>query len=203
MMQKDGYPTNWDDYDNVVVHVGAKHFSFSDEGDVNRFAARFRAAASFRGIKLEGYSAPTEEGYSALCRVLFAWSAFESFLKITGLDMRTVGPLFDGYGAAKTITAIRSSDPNDRFYSFIHARVNATHQAELDNYLKNDPCNIGYLSSAIRHIFAHGWLTPNANQVEPAAVTTVCNVICEFLLMVMDKEFMKRAAAGLDEIYGS
>ncbi len=200
-MQGDRYPTNWDEYDYVVMHVGAKHFGFaSDEGDVNRFAARFRAAASFRGIRLDGYTPATEAGYSALCRILFTWSAFESYLKIIGLDQRTVGPLLDGYGAAAAIAAVRAGDIENRFYGFIHARVNPAHKAELDNYFKNDPCNVGYLASAIRHIFAHGWLTPNANQVAPAAVEAVCNAVCDFLLNVMDQDFGERTRRGLDQL---
>jgi hypothetical protein len=200
-VQPDGYPTNWDAYDEVVMHVGTQHFGFAPNyGDVNRFAARFRAAASFRGIRLDGYTPATEAGYSALCRVLFTWSAFESFLTITGLDQRTAGPLLNGYGATATIEAVRTADAQNRFYGFIRARVNPTHQAELDNYFNNDPCNVGYLASAIRHLFAHGWLTPNANQVDPTAVETVCAAVCDFLLNVMDQEFGARTARGLDHL---
>jgi hypothetical protein len=183
--------------------VGSEQFGFiADTGDVNRFAARFRAATSFRGVTLEGYSAATASGYSALCRVLFVWSAFESFLHICRLDQRTAGPLLDEHGALDTIATIRRADDGDIFYRFIYDRVNATHQRELDNFFRDDPFNTAYLASAIRHIFAHGWLTPNANQVPPDAVTTVCNSLCNFLIQVMDQEFGKRVAAGLDDLNG-
>jgi hypothetical protein len=80
--------------------------------------------------------------------------------------------------------------------------VNATHKRELENYFNDDVCNIGYLASAIRHLFAHGWLTPNANQVDPVVATTICNDLCTFLLRVMDDEFGSRVAAGLDDLFG-
>lgn len=201
-MQPDGYPTNWKQYDRDVFYVGAGQFGFAaDNGDVNRFAARFRAAACYRGVNLEGYSAATASGYSALCRVLFTWSAFESFLHICGLDQRTVGPTLDARGALVVIADIRRADRGNVFYRFIYDRVNATHKRELDSFFNDDPCNAGYLASAIRHIFAHGWLTPNANQVDPDAVTTVCSTLCDFLIDVMDQEFGNRVADGLDDLY--
>lgn len=48
------YPTNWDNYCNFTPHIGPSAYGFvCDNGDVNRFGARFRAAKSFRGVKLE------------------------------------------------------------------------------------------------------------------------------------------------------
>lgn len=202
-VQPDGYPTNWSHYDRNVYYVGAGQFGFvADNGDVNRFAARFRAAACYRGVSLEGYSAATAAGYSALCRVLFTWSAFESFLHICGLDQRTAGPVLDARGALRIVTEIRGADAGNAFYRFIYDRVNTTHKRELDNFFNADPFNVGYLASAIRHIFAHGWLTPNANQVDPDTVATVCNTLCDFLISVMDQEFGNRVADGLDDLHG-
>ncbi|MBH1783767.1 hypothetical protein I5W14_21775 [Stenotrophomonas maltophilia] len=200
-LQSDGYPANWDRYDRNVFYVGAGQFGFvTENGDVNRFAARFRAAACYRGVNLEGYSATTAAGYSALCRVIFIWSAFEGFLHICGLDQRTVGPILNARGALGVIEDIRRADIGGVFYGFIRDRVNATHRRELDNFFNDDPCNVGYLASAIRHIFAHGWLTPNANQVNSDTVLTVCNRLCDFLLEVMDREFECRVADGLDDL---
>lgn len=202
-MQPDGYPTNWTLFDRKVSYVGSGQFGFAaDTGDVNRFAARFRAAACFRGVTFDGYTAATAAGYSAFCRLLFTWSAFESFLHICSLDKRTIGPTLDAHGALDAIARIRRSDAGDLFYRFIYDRVNAAHRRELDNFLRDDPCNVGYLASAIRHIFVHGSLTPNANQVDPESVSTVCNILCDFLIDVMDQEFGSHVAAGLDDLNG-
>jgi len=202
-VQTDGYPTNWQHYDSYVIHVGADQFGFQgSNGDVNRFGARFRAAAKFEGVLLGGYAQSTIAGYSALCRVLFVWSAFESFMSICGLEQRTVGPLLDRHGALAVANDIRASDKGNAFYQFIQERVNAAHRTELQNYFNQDPCNVAYLASAIRHIFAHGSLTPNANQVEPATVVIVCNKLSDFLLRVMDREFGGRVATGLEDLHG-
>jgi hypothetical protein len=117
-MQADGYPTNWDGYDAVVFHVGAVLFGFAGgNGDVNRFGARFRAAASYRGVVLDGYSVATADGYSALCRVLFTWSAFESFLAICNLDQRSAGPTLDAHSGAAITDTIRRTDIGNLFLS--------------------------------------------------------------------------------------
>jgi len=202
-MQTDRYPTNWAHYCSHVFHTGADQFGFnSGTADVNRFSARFRAAASYRGVILEGYSDATAQGYSALCRTLFVWSAFESFLKITNQAQGDMGPCFERHGGAEIAEALKRADPGNLFYTFIHERVNATHQRELANYFNADPCNIGYLASAIRHIFAHGWLTPNANQGDPLVAVSICNQLCDFLILVMDNEFGARVAEGLSDLHG-
>ena len=201
-MQADGYPTNWSGYDAAVFHVGADQFGLTGgNGNVNRFGARFRVANSYRGIVLNGYSVATADGYSALCRVMFTWSAFESFLGICNLDQRSIGPTLDANGAAAITDTIRHTDTDNRFYQFIHDRVNAAHRGELNNYFNNDPCNLGYLASAIRHIFAHGSLSPNANQVDPLVVTAVCGTLCDFLMRVMDREFGIRVSDGLKDLH--
>lgn len=201
-MQSDGYPTNWNQYSSYVFHSGSEQFGFMcGAPDVNRFSARFRAAACYRGVILEGYSEATAQGYSALCRILFTWSAFESFLKITNQKQVDMRNCFEQYGGINVAASIKATDVDNIFYSFIYERVNPAHKSELDNYFNDDPCNIGYLASAIRHIFAHGWLTPNANQVDPRIAVSVCNQLCEFLILVMDSEFGKRISAGLEDLH--
>ena len=99
-------------------------------------------------------------------------------------------------------THIRKVDVGDRFYGFIYGRVNPAHKLELDNYFNADPCNVAYLASSIRHIFAHGNLTPNAAQAEPAVVIEICNQLSNFLLGVMNAEFGKLMQAFVDMVYG-
>jgi hypothetical protein len=189
------YPFNWQHYcDSVPSHSPTVYGFVGDTGDVNRFGARFRVANSFRGIELEGYSDATALGYSAFCRVLFVWSAFESFLRILGIDQTQSGPLLENHGAAKALANLQTLDVDNRFYDFIYQRVNGRHKTELDTYRNGNPCNVGYLASAIRHIFAHGHLTPNANSVDPGIVISICDKLCGFLLHVMNQEFGDRVA---------
>lgn len=198
-----GYPANWGHYRSYVPLVGPTAFGFEDDiGNVNRFGARFRAANCFRGINLDGYSHSTAQGYSALCRVLFVWSAFESFMRIVGVRQEDTGALLHRYGGTDVLSRIRELDAEGNFYQFIYERVNARHQRELETYRSSDLCNIAYLASAIRHIFSHGHLTPNANSVEPAICIEICHTLSDYLLYTMDREFGSRVAGFLEEIYG-
>jgi hypothetical protein len=197
------YPTDWVTFCAYAPNTGAEFFGFTKPlAEVNRFAARFRVASAFRGLVLNGYSASTSAGYTALCRTLFVYSAFEAFLQVIGANQTSIGAELQAHGAIPLLQRLREADTDNCFYSFIHSRVNNTHKQELENYFNNDPSNVAYLASAIRHIFAHGWLTPNAGGGEASATADVCNAVCDFLLSFMDSQFSTRVDNGMHEIYG-
>ncbi|MEF9957234.1 MAG: hypothetical protein RSA22_10350 [Acinetobacter sp.] len=184
------YPSQWNNYDGFVKSHGYSRFDFKvSEGDINRFGARYRVAASFKSLELNDYAAKTKDGYSALCQVLLSWSAFESFLPLIDLNVSHTEDLMMKYSSDSVIREIRRIDVNDKFYKFIYDRVNKRHKKELDSYFNSDPCNPQYLASSIRHIFAHGPLTPNANEVEPESVVNICKILSQFLLNLIDAEF--------------
>ncbi len=164
----------------------------ADIGDINRFGARYRLAKSFKSIDLESYSNETKSGYGSLFSVFLAWSAFERFLEIIGVEQKDLDELLAAYPSDEVLKAIKDDDEANKFYSFIYERVNAKHKGHLDNYFNDAPCNITYLASAIRHKFAHGSLSPNANEVNPQVVIDVCQRLRMFLFNVMDAEFSSR-----------
>lgn len=201
---RDGHLTAWKNFNNYQPEIGASFFQLKDIKDVNRFAARFRAANCFRGINLEGYTEKTVSGYSALFRVTLTWSAFEVFREIINIPQTELGSALEKHGEEAILKVIRQNDQDDKFYKFIHDHVTAKKlKRELDKYFQNDPCSITYLAAAIRHIFAHGWLSPNANRTNPKAVVIICDTVCNFLLTFMDKEFSQRvlqAEEAIEEI---
>lgn len=197
-----GELTNWKAFDDHALVPGPEFFGFkAGVGDVNRFAARYRAARCFRGIEIDGYSDGVRAGYAALCRVLFVYSALEAYIKIMGIEQRDLAGPFQQYGAADVLTKLRAADPDDRFYKFIYERVNEPHKKELDRYFNDDPFNIAYLASAIRHIFAHGWLTPSAGGGEATQAVQVCDLLSEFILGFLDSSFSQIVDAGLKAMY--
>lgn len=198
-----GYPSKWKDYQGAIPQgFGVFEFVKDSIGDVARFGARYRAASCFQGITLSGYSQSTEAGYSALTRVMFTWSAFETLLAVKGKHPQDANESLERHGAKDLLAQLQTLDKENKFYNFIYERVNESHKKQLDNYFNGDPCNIAYLASAIRHIFAHGWLSPNADAVEPKAVVEICNLLCDFLLSFMDNEFSLIVEQGLKEIRG-
>lgn len=197
------YPRGWDDYSRVVINTGSDFFGFTDSvGNVNRFAARYRAARSFVGVTLDEYSEFTERGYSALVRIMLVYSAFEAFMDISARDQKKVGVELSACGANALIEKVREADRDRSFYKFLYERVNPVHKRELDGYFNEDPFNVAYMASAVRHIFAHGWLTPNVNGADAGTVAYICDEISEFLLAFMNKTFSGHVESSMRKIYG-
>jgi hypothetical protein len=191
------YPKGWKTFTQAIkAGMVPSDFGFKrDNGEIVRFASRYRVAKAFQGVQLEGYGQTTIDGYSALVKVFLCWSAFEQFLEVLGINQRNFGALLQPYAPDEAIQQIKTADRNRSFYDFLYSRVNKTHQTELRNYFRDDLKNVTYLASAIRHIFVHGLLTPHANQTRPAKVVKIGTVISEFLLRVMDEEFHKRVCS--------
>ena len=91
----DRSPTRWRDVNPALPHAGPEAFGFVvGTGEVNRWAARYRAAASFEGASFVQYqSQEIAKGYSALIRALLVWSAFERYLAIIGVKQKDCGNL--------------------------------------------------------------------------------------------------------------
>ena len=170
-------------------------FAFSvDLADVNRFAHRYRAAHSFRGINLDDYSDGTKEGYSGLFLVLMMWSAFEQFLKVIGQNQSTYTPP-SAYDPEKLLADVRAIPSSEGFYALVDQKATGPTKAQTALFMSGGSPNVTYLASSIRHIFVHGFLTPNANQSNPTEVATICNLICDFHMSVMSQEFKSRVSA--------
>tara|TARA_R110002096_G_scaffold435885_1_gene664029 strand:+ start:1970 stop:2614 length:645 start_codon:yes stop_codon:yes gene_type:complete len=188
----DRYPDGWRDFDRLVPRLPMQAFGISKNlADVNRWAARYRAAASYERISMAQYqSQETVAGYGALIRSILVWSAFERFLPLLGLEQKTSGDLLDKYNSVEVAKNVRKADSNNTFYEFIKSRVdNNALKRELESYFDDNPCNVSYLLSAIRHIFGHGYLTPGSNETDAQITAVICNLLCDFHLDVMNSEF--------------
>lgn len=67
---------------------------------------------------------------------------------------------------------------------------------KLDSFLKGKDEHLFELASALRHIFAHGILTPNTNGMNPKKLYEVCNLLSNAILKVLEKEFQKNVNAS-------
>jgi hypothetical protein len=91
-----------------------------------------------------------------------------------------------------TVQRIRQLDEGARFFNLVHSKANAEHGDEIAKYKRGEAFNPSYLASAIRHIFAHGMLTPNAKGAEPAAVATICDLLSAAHLRAAGEDFQRR-----------
>lgn len=164
-------------------------------GELNRFQSRYRLAKSFQGVTLDTYTNTTVAGYSALFRVFLSWTAFEKLLEVLGFAREQTVALIEPYDPRDIANAIREVPDHQGFLQFVRERVNPTHQTHIKCFLRDQPCDITYIASGIRHIFAHGTLTPHAGSASADPAKATCDLLCEFLFRVMDEEFGNRVKA--------
>jgi hypothetical protein len=162
-------------------------------GDLHRFGSRYRLAKSFREVALDSYTAETASGYSALFRVFVSWSAFEQLLKICGLTIDGIAPQLTPYHPDAVATKIHEVPGHREFLGFVLRGLRAPgHRIHVKAFLEGAPCTLLYLPAGIRHIFAHGILTPNSGARDPEPVKQIADLLCEFLFRVMDGQFTGR-----------
>ncbi len=159
---------------------------------VNRFHARYKFARSFKGIQLEGYSASTVSGYSALMSASLHWTAFELFKQ--ALHIKDTRDLIELYPFDSHLSAIRACVSNKPFFNVIRGHlIDRKQQAQIEAFANGASISPLVLGKALRHIFLHGSLTPNAAGASPSEVQIICEELCKYMVEVMDGEFEKRA----------
>ena len=173
-----------------------------DIGTINRLSARMGLAKSFQGIQLEGYTKQTVQGYNALFRVFLTHSALECFCEVYGYGTswpkmsQALAPVIACYDPAPVMHIFRERDNQDKLYSFLQKHL--TNKSLLKDLKDCKECtseNIVAVSAAMRHVFAHGVLTPNANEMNPRAAHAIGTGIADFLFSMMDAEFTKTVEA--------
>ena len=189
-----GYPSAWERFDRNMPSAQPSWFGFqANVGQMNQFAARFRLANSFIGMDLDGYGNETLAGYNSLFRTLLVWSMLEQYLMVTGVrqeDFQWFLDLHHLRREARRIIEVANRD----YFRFIHSQVSFRHKKALTDCFSGRSDNLSFLASSIRHIFAHGVLTPNARGVEPSEVIRVCDAISDFLLRLVDADFERRVS---------
>jgi hypothetical protein len=191
------YPSSWGFFNQYAPHMGAEAFGFSVPiDDVNRFAARYRAARCFRTVQFEGFGTGTADGYSALVHVLLTYSAFEHFIRCVGLNLRGALTLLRDGEQTKILERVRRLQGQAEFFAAIRAHVDERCHHHIDAHLLEQDCNPFFLAASIRHAFAHGKLAANPTGVPSSTVGTVCRYLCRLLITIMDRDFKNR----MDEV---
>jgi len=192
----ENYPPRWATFDEGINEHRAADFKFAGTvPDVRRFGARYRASRCFREVKFVGMTESTSDGYSALCHLLLAYSAFEYLLLALGLDQHKTNTLLTTAERQKILKNISVLDSGGALVIFMKRHLRKAHQRELDLYLSGQPCNPFFLASGLRHLFAHGVLTPNPRDSAGRTIPSVAKVsryLTRVLVKVMDREFGKQ-----------
>jgi hypothetical protein len=113
-------------------------------------------------------------------------------LRSIGVKQKKTGPLLSRYPTDDWAYMLKAADTGDAFFSFLIDYVDAAHRHHIQNYLVGKPFIYLYLTSAVRHTFAHGVLTPGAGACAPGQTQTVADILTSSLFEVMDTEFSER-----------
>lgn len=191
-----GYPPRWHVFDHHVAGAGCAALGFSGTtSDVNRFAARYRASFSFKHIVFENLTASTASGYSELCHLLLAYSAFEYYLKALGLTIGNADSLISVHERAQTLTQLRALDGHAAYFRLVQRHTSKNLRYQIGLYLTPRVCNPFCLAAAARHAFAHGTLTPNPAGFASGVVQVVTQFLHRAVMRVMERDFEQRMSA--------
>lgn len=160
--------------------------------DVNRFAARYRAAKCFQHIEFEELTATTAAGYSSLMKLLLVYSAFEHLLRCIGLELKASHTLLTETERDRALVNLRGLQGQERLFDTLRQHLDPPYRRQVEAHLKEEACNVFYLAASIRHAFAHGLLTATPGNAPQQTVSTVCGFLCRALVRVMDREFLGR-----------
>ena len=173
-------------------------------GEINIFSNRMRLARAFNGIILDGYSDSTVAGYNAFIQVVLTHSALECFMGVQGLKNKNpkngkespqwdkLTDLMAPHEPGHVIALFNSKDKDGKFFDFLHSHLDSELlKTNLTGCRDGSLPNVSYISASVRHMFAHGHLTANANGINPQAVSTICQSTPDFLIRFMDCEFSK------------
>jgi hypothetical protein len=174
-------------------------------GQLARWSARFRLAKSFKSLDLgDAYSgSDTPQLYSAITRIFLVYSAFEIYCDIICFKSSKesqIKALQDALSQQATIKTIRDLDPQNAFATFLLQHLTGVKlKRTMCDFIGNEKeINVSCLAKSIRHVFAHGILTANAMGLSPKRFDQVSQIISDFLLNCMDKDFDERIPANLD-----
>lgn len=165
-------------------------------GDINRLNARINLAKSFRGINLDGISDKTVAGYDAFFQVFLTHSALEGFMKLYGVKhVSGLSDLLTPHSPEKVVVAFFDLDGKGKLHDFLCEHIDHKGRPIKEGLIRckhGEDTNVAFISAAIRHIFAHGHLTANANGINPKNINKACISVSDFLVRFMDAEFTRK-----------
>ena len=173
-------------------------FEFNgDKFEFYRFVNRYRMALRFRGVKLEGFGAETEKGYSALTRIFLSYSVFERYAGLAGI-WQPYRPFFNNVSPRELkalAELIKRNDPQRKLFDFLRQLLKEDlHKQSLDRFQEGNVWQTIYYASALRHLYVHGHLTAFTQGVPAENIAMICNEISRSLLHWIKCDFERRVS---------
>lgn len=167
-----------------------------------RFCNRFRLAASFEGLSLNGYEDDQIAGYDGLLSVFLAFSAYELLWKVLDMDQDELPALMNVDEEQHVFSDFEKYDPEGVFFHFLRGTVDDALRERLDRFEGGDVTQAVYLAAAIHHVFAHGYLSRHPKGAFPENISKVCQSARELLMNFMDERFTQLVTSCAPETAG-
>ena len=180
-----------DFYGTMKHFKGKKKVSMKETaGKINRITARMKFVKKFQEVKVKQYSKETMSGYNGIFQTFLAYSAFEGFIQLfPEVDKNEVEKGFPKKKYKQVSKKILQLDKGNKFLDSLQQQVtNHTLKNRIIAFQKGEKTTPLVIAKSIRHIFAHGKLTPNANDANPEKVAEICSLLSNLMLEIMDKE---------------
>jgi hypothetical protein len=196
-------PTEWEKFCKLNELFPFADFSLpptTSIGQANRYRARYSLVSDVSKVEINHCKGDTSDGYTQLMRVVMAWGAVESFFNLKNVKINShinrtnyLKPLYDTTLESDLRNELNNSE-YIKFFGVVHSESdNTNHINEIGKYLANPTGNyeLSYLISGIRHIFAHGILTPHSGKIKPKTTIEICEKLIDFFLPLINKEFSR------------
>jgi len=158
--------------------------------DAWRFCSRYRLAASFSKLELQDYGhATTGEAYGAIFRVFLCYSAFELMLKVIEKEGTPLSQ--EKYRGGLVFSRIEKVPKCREFLMTVKKAHDHNRGKRISEYLNGNQSSFSVVdyAKAIRDAFAHGRLVSASDGIGSTCVISICTMIAEHLLQIMNHEF--------------
>lgn len=187
-------PPRWAELE-AMHPVGQLCGAFKGMPEVNRFRARYRLARAFKGASFDGYSPPVARGYDALMRLMLTWSALEMLLPAIGESREKISSVVDWTASTQTLYSMPGAVS---YFKFIDTKLKNKQRKKIAPFFEAKSCCGLEMAAAVRHVFAHGLLTPTAQGTDGDHAAAICEHLVEGIFEVVDAEFKNRVQEVVD-----
>lgn len=147
------YPTAWKTY-RVYVADG----SLPEDGDFNRYAARYRVASKLQEVRFTDLAEATARGYTEALRVALAYSALEALETAVAASSKRPAITVHSPALAAAFRADRCGKLRDLLQAQLDNKGLKTRLVDLARGDHGD--DVRPVVEGIRHLVFHGVFTP-------------------------------------------
>lgn len=178
------YPLQWGNFHAWLDECGVQ-MAATELALWARYAARFKAASAFRGIKFSGLGEKTERGYSAALGVFLSYSVLEACWAASGqtLRQRKIIGINDVLLARRIRASLKSAA------NVIGGLNNGPLIKATESFMRDESDDVLTVARALRHLVAHGIFTPWGYGAVSLKAARTLNDLAEVVLSYSEQIF--------------